>query len=50
MFQRLFGGEQRPQPRQIVSALYVKIVAAARRESCFFPTGTCRTRRSADSR
>jgi cytochrome b pre-mRNA-processing protein 3 len=34
MFQRLFGGE-RARNRQIVSALYEKIVAAARRETFF---------------
>ncbi|MFI0843226.1 ubiquinol-cytochrome C chaperone family protein [Mesorhizobium sp. IMUNJ 23232] len=34
MFQRLFGGE-RVRNRQIVSALYEKIVAAARRELFF---------------
>ena len=34
MFQRLFGGEH-ARNRQIVSALYVEIVAAARRETFF---------------
>jgi cytochrome b pre-mRNA-processing protein 3 len=34
MFQRLFGGEN-ARNRQIVSALYEKIVAAARRETFF---------------